>query len=46
MVVPFLPSGFTAIVGVVSLVCYGLAILFNNAGLGALALGLTLYALH
>jgi len=37
---------FTAIVGSGAIICYILAIIFDNAGLGALALGLTIYALH
>ena len=37
---------FTAIVGGGAILCYILAIIFDNAGLGALALGLTIYALH
>lgn len=36
---------FTAVVGVGALICYALGIIFNNAGLGALGIGLTLYAL-
>ena len=37
---------FTAAVGTGAIICYVLAIIFDNAGLGALALGLTIYALH
>ena len=37
---------FTEVVGVGAIICYALAIIFNNAGLGALALGLTIYALY
>lgn len=37
---------FTEIIGGGAIVCYVLAIVFDNAGLGALALGLTIYALH
>lgn len=36
---------FTEIVGGSAIACYVLAIIFNNAGFGALALGLTIYAL-
>lgn len=36
---------FTIIVGMGAIVCYGLAIIFDNAGLGALALGLTIYGI-
>ena len=39
-------SEFIAIVGTGAIVCYVLAILDNNAGLGALALGLTIYGLQ
>jgi hypothetical protein len=46
MAVPFLPTAFSAGIGVVALVCYGISIVFNNTGFGALALGLTIYALH
>ena len=37
---------FMEIVGGFAIICYILAILFNNVGLGALALGLTMYALQ
>jgi len=36
---------FVEIIGGSAVICYVLAILFNNAGLGALALGLTIYAI-
>ena len=38
-------SGFTTVVGTGAIFCYILAILFDNTGLGSLAIGLTLYAL-
>ena len=37
---------FTEIVGVGAIFCYIFAIIFNNAGFGSLALGLTIYALY
>ena len=37
---------FTGAIGISAIICYILAITFDNAGLGALALGLTIYALH
>jgi len=36
---------FTGVVGAGAIVCYVLAIIFNNAGLGALGIGSTMYAL-
>ena len=37
---------FTEVIGIGAIFCYVGAIIFDNAGLGALALGLTIYALH
>ena len=37
---------FTGAIGIGAVICYILAIVFDNSGLGALALGLTIYALH
>ena len=37
---------FSEVIGTGAIICYGLAIFFNNAGLGTLALGLTIYALN
>jgi hypothetical protein len=39
-------NSFTGVIGTGAVICYILAIIFDNAGLGALALGLTIYALH
>jgi len=36
---------FFGMLGVWTIICYALAIIFNNVGLGALALGLTIYSL-
>lgn len=37
---------FTALVGGGAILCYIAGTIFDNAGLSALALGLTIYALH
>lgn len=36
---------FKTIIGTSALICYIGAIIFNNAGLGSLALGLTIYTM-
>jgi len=37
---------FTEIIGTLAVILYVCAIVFNNAGLGSLALGLTIYTLQ
>ena len=37
---------FQAMIGGTAVLCYALSIIFDNAGLGCLALGLTIYAMN
>ena len=37
---------FQEVVGGTAILCYILAVVFDNAGFGALALGLTIYAIE